>query len=303
MEPVPPLPVESDDSGGEMYGPALPPELAAARTKPALPKPSDRQARRRAPAGPFMPDNLSALIADAQQRPGSPAQAVTLHPAEDSDDGAMVGPALPQTDSAESEPRVLLPCREASPVIPTAPSKPQRERWMTVPPTSQVSTDPLQIRNRQFNRQTPAELAFDPIWTQAPSESSARTETQVKRDRLKRSSQRTDKEGPAKLSKKDQETREAVAAYNKKYRPKSLLEEHLERMGHGKCPKRKSKRASASTSHRPSAHPEESEERRPFDRDRDLEVSKVDLRHQRTLLNDTGYLDSKYSHGKHGAFL
>ncbi|KAJ1985178.1 hypothetical protein H4R34_000136 [Dimargaris verticillata] len=301
MEPLTTPRGESDDSGGEMYGPALPPELAASRTKPATPRCVDGQARRRTPVGPFVPDNLAALIDNAKQGSGSQEQPTPSYPAEESDDGATIGPTLPQTDSAESDPRALQRCRGASPEVSIAPPKPQRESWMTVPPTSQVPTDPLQIRNRQFNRQTPAELAFDPAWTQVPSESNARTETQAKRDRLKRPSQRTD-EGPAKLSKKDQEAQEAVSAYNKKYRSKSLLEEHLERIDREKRHKRRSKRASASTSHRSSTHRDD-EERRPFDRDRDLAVGKVDLKHQRKFLNDAGYLDSKYSHGKHGAFL
>ncbi|KAJ1904569.1 hypothetical protein IWQ60_012429 [Tieghemiomyces parasiticus] len=232
-----------------------------------------------------MPNNLNALLQRSAQTVPTPASP--------SDDDEIVGPLLPSDSVADKRYRSPRP-RPEEPVPSSSgqtddPGVPKRGDWMLVPPTSQssVSADPLNIKNRQFNVKGGDRITFDPSWLATPSDAAS------SRRGLKRSKERSPSPQPVRISKRDAEVADAVAEYNAKFRSKSLLEEHLE------------KKAKEGKADRKSRGPKRTSgaDRDSFDRERDMATSKVDLKRQKQLLSDTGYLSSKYGRGRKDAFL
>ncbi|TSK18002.1 GPALPP motifs-containing protein 1 [Bagarius yarrelli] len=96
----------------------------------------------------------------------------------------------------------------------------------------------------------------------------------------------TSKEDGPRLPKKDLEMAEKVSEYNKSKRGESLISMHAKKI----------KRKAEEDSNKPA-------ERRPFDRDADLQVNRFDEAQKKALLKKSQELNTRFSHSKDRMFL
>ncbi|KAK9717858.1 hypothetical protein K7432_005905 [Basidiobolus ranarum] len=273
IQPNEPTPIEPTSESSEniveeeSYGPSLPPELAASRA-PSKP--------RRGPIGPQLPSGL-----------------VLNTPTEDD---STVGPMLPSS-GVESNSDLSAKIREIEERAQRTkeltdaagnPQKVERGEWMLVPPTSKTpGSDPLNLKTRQFAKNT-TELDFDSSgWTETPADREKRLR-KGKETKVKRKKDVNEDFEAAKLHEKERHIAKEVAEYNVTHRPKSLMDMHLEN-------KAKKKRTLGIDEDDPT--------QRRFDRDRDLSIKTLDPKKQQELLERAGKLGSRFSRGNKGSFL
>lgn len=159
------------------------------------------------------------------------------------------------------------------------PEMPQRETWMTeLPPELQH----VGLGARTFKKRSGPENKDRSIWTDTPAD----------RERKAREHQEAKAKGkPAKddvpqLSQKDLEMVEQVAKYNESKRGETLLSIHSKKM----------KKKAEEDANTPA-------ERRPFDRDMDLQVNRFDEAQKKALLKKSQELNTRFSHSKDRMFL
>ncbi|XP_026787420.2 GPALPP motifs-containing protein 1 [Pangasianodon hypophthalmus] len=157
--------------------------------------------------------------------------------------------------------------------------KPQRESWMTeLPPELQH----VGLEARTFKKRSGPENKDRSIWTDTPAD---RERKARERQEAKERGETVKDDGP-RLSKKDLEMAEKVSKYNESKRGESLLSMHAKKM----------KRKAEEDSKKPA-------ERRPFDRDADLQVNRFDEAQKKALLKKSQELNTRFSHSKDRMFL
>lgn len=270
---------EDDDDG--FFGPALPPGFKKQQSSPD----------RRPVLGPALP-------------PGFRRAAY-----ENNDDGEdednFQGPALPpgyQAESSSSEGEdedVIGPMPSKGPVEDSvaldferraqrmkekltgsdAPEVLARETWMTeLPPELQH----IGLGARTFKKKSGPENKDRSMWTDTPADRERKA-----RERLERKQKgEVEKDDVPQLSQKDVEMAEKVSKYNESKRAESLVSMHTKKM------KEKAKEKA-----------DKPVERRPFDRDEDLQVNRFDEAQKQRLLKKSQELNTRFSHSRDRMFL
>ncbi|CAG8599251.1 9506_t:CDS:2 [Paraglomus occultum] len=273
--------VEEDDP--DAYLPALPPDLLEERQKNKQRAGNDKAIRSKGPIiGPAMPP--PGYLADQKE--------------DEEDEEDMVGPVLPkgfipyayedEVDDkvAEIEERAARMRKQLDLDNTSAQDKPlERGEWMLVPPEARfLDGSTTNMKSRQFKK-----ISRDPsqdnnsLWTETPAEREKRITDQSKKS-LKRQRPIADEE-PS-YSQRDLDIAQQVHEYNAEYRGKSLLDSHTEEY----LKSRKWQKEDVS--------------KRPFDRDRDVLGSRrMDAKKRAKIMEEAKGMDSKFTHGRSGAFL
>lgn len=277
---------EDDDDDG-FFGPALPPGYSKQQVSPERPP----------VLGPALPPGFCRTSDDDDEE------------AEDEDGGGMVGPALPPGYTAEpsgsesegEEDEVVGPMpftgdkasqrsvaedfvRRAQKMkdkltgVNDGPEEVKRETWMTeLPPELQH----IGLGARTFKKRSGPENKDRSIWTDTPADRERKA-----RERLEgKKSEESKKEAPC-LPKKDIDMAEKVSKYNESKRGESLLSMHTKKL----------KRKAEEEGDKPA-------ERRPFDRDQDLQANRFDDAQKKALLKKSAELNTRFSHSKDRMFL
>ncbi|XP_056876197.1 GPALPP motifs-containing protein 1 isoform X1 [Takifugu flavidus] len=271
---------ENDEDDG-FFGPALPPGFKKQENSP------DRQPL----LGPALPPGFCRAPYENDA---------------DNDDGdadAFLGPALPpgyKADSSSSEDEdVIGPMPSRGPNEDTlaldferrarrmkekltgedAPEVLTRDTWMTeLPPELQH----IGLGARTFKKRSGPENKDRSIWTDTPED----RERKAKERLEKKEKGEEEKHEAPQLTQKDLEMAEKVSKYNESKRAESLMNLHAKKM------KEKAKEKANTPV-----------ERRPFDRDEDLQVNRFDEAQKQRLLKKSQELNTRFSHSKDKMFL
>ncbi|XP_051558924.1 GPALPP motifs-containing protein 1-like isoform X2 [Myxocyprinus asiaticus] len=323
--------VKDDKDDGGFFGPALPPGYQKQDRSPerplvlgpALPPGFRRQDEDEDEGG--AKDNTRGFLGPAlppgyQKQKGSPERLSVVGSAlplgfkrqdddeegENDDARGVLGPALPPgykpelSSSEEEDDNVIGPMpaigaaqdsvaldfeRRAQKMkdkltgVDTGPVVLARESWMTeLPPELQH----VGLGARTFKKRSGPENKDRTIWTDTPAdrERKARERLEAKE---KGESAKDDAPCP---SQKELEMAEKVSKYNESKRGESLISMHTKKM----------KRKAEEDAKKPV-------ERRPFDRDADLQVNRFDEAQKKVLLKKSQELNTRFSHSKDRMFL
>lgn len=268
-----------DDTGG-FSGPALPSEYRKQDKSPE---------RRPSAVGPALPPGFKRQDEDEKE-----------------DASGLLGPALPPgytpdlSSSEEDDDYVIGPMPSKGPFqdsvaldferraqkmkdkltgVDTGPEVVSRETWMTeLPPELQH----VGLEARTFKKRSGPENKDRSIWTDTPAE---RERKARERQEAKEKGESAKDDGP-RLPPKELEMAEKVSKYNESKRGESLISLHTKKM----------KRKAEEDANKPV-------ERKPFDRDLDLQVNRFDEAQKKALLKKSQELNTRFSHSKDRMFL
>ncbi|XP_053166767.1 GPALPP motifs-containing protein 1 isoform X1 [Hemicordylus capensis] len=270
---------EEEDDG--FFGPALPPGFKKQDESPERPI-----------IGPALPPDFKKLSEDAEEnrcdtRPIVPSRFT-----------AQV--AREATDSSEDEEIVIGPMPAKGPVQSSITtefehraqrmkakllgqdvdeSKPiKRESWMTELPPELKS---FGLGPRTFKRRADDKPGDRSVWTDTPADQEKKAKEMQD---TKKSVSKDDAE--ILLTERDKRLAEQVSLYNDSQRSESLMDIHHKKL----------KSKAAQEKNKP-------QERRPFDRDQDLQVHRFDEAQKRALIKKSRDLNTRFSHGKCNMFL
>lgn len=270
---------EDDDDG--FFGPALPPGFKKQESSP----------ERTPVIGPALPPGFCRSSENDGEDSGSedqtgfsgPALPPGYNPQESSsEDEDMIGP-LPAKGPIHDSVALDIERRAQrmkekltgndAPVVPT------RESWMTeLPPELQH----IGLGARTFKKRSGPEKSDRSIWTDTPADRERKA-----RERLEgKNKGEDDKDSSPQLTRKDIEMADKVSKYNESKRAESLMSLHTKKM------KEKAKDKA-----------DQPVERRPFDRDADLQVNRFDEAQKQRLLKKSQELNTRFSHSKDRMFL
>ncbi|XP_024151758.1 GPALPP motifs-containing protein 1 [Oryzias melastigma] len=269
-----------DDDDG-FFGPALPPGFKKQESSP----------ERRPIVGPALPPGFRKAAYNQEDSDGEEGE-------------CLPGPALPPGYCAESsnsdDEEVIGPMPAKGPVQNTvvldierrakrmkekltgveAPAVQTRETWMTeLPPELQH----IGLGARTFKKRSGPENKDRSIWTDTPSDRERKARERLEGKNKKESEEKDD---VPHVSRKDMEMADKVSKYNDSKRAESLMSLHAKKM------KEKAKEKA-----------DQPVERRPFDRDADLQVNRFDEAQKKRLLKKSQELNTRFSHSKSQMFL
>lgn len=308
---------DKSPEGPPLLGPALPPgfkkqdhdedddEDAKDDTRgflgPALPPGYRKQGRspERPPGiGPALPPGFKRQDADEDEEEGKEDARGILGPAlppgytpavssgeeeEEEEEDYIVGPMPSKGPSQDSVAldfeRRAQRMKDKLTGVDTGPKVLSRESWMTeLPPELQH----VGLEARTFKKRSGPENKDRSIWTDTPADRERKA-----RERLeaKEKGEAAKDDGP-RLSQKELETAEKVSKYNESKRGESLISMHTKKM----------KRKAEEDADKPV-------ERRPFDRDTDLQVNRFDEAQKKALIKKSQELNTRFSHSKDRMFL
>lgn len=272
---------QNDDDDG-YFGPALPPGFQKKQNSPERPF----------VLGPALPPGFRRAVDDEDDDDDK----------DDEDD--FPGPALPpgykpEPTSSDEEEDVIGPMPAKGVVQDSValdierraekmkqkltgddgPQELARETWMTeLPPELQH----IGLGARTFKKKSGPENKDRSIWTDTPAdrERKLREHLEGKKDGEK------EKDDAPRLTQKELQLAEKVSIYNESKRGESLISMHTKKM------KKKSEEEGI-----------QPVERRPFDRDNDLQVNRFDDAQKERLLKKSQELNTRFSHSKERMFL
>lgn len=276
---------DDDDDDDGFFGPALPPGYQKQDSSPDKPP----------VLGPALPPGFKKQHHDDEHEEGDdgkeiigpalpPGYKAECSSSEGEDRGEDVIGPMPSTGEAQSS--VVLDFERRAKRMKDRllgredeTEKPQRESWMTeLPPELQH----VGLEARTFKKKSGPENKDRSIWTDTPAE----RERKAKERQEAKERGETTKDDDPHLPKKDLQMAEKVSEYNKSKRGESLMSMHSKKM------KRKAEEDS-----------KEPVERRPFDRDADLQVNRFDEAQKKALLKKSQELNTRFSHSKDRMFL
>ncbi|TWW67877.1 Lipopolysaccharide-specific response protein 7 [Takifugu flavidus] len=202
---------------------------------------------------------------------------------DDGDADAFLGPALPpgyKADSSSSEDEdVIGPMPSRGPNEDTlALDFERRARRMK----EKLTGEHIGLGARTFKKRSGPENKDRSIWTDTPED----RERKAKERLEKKEKGEEEKHEAPQLTQKDLEMAEKVSKYNESKRAESLMNLHAKKM------KEKAKEKANTPV-----------ERRPFDRDEDLQVNRFDEAQKQRLLKKSQELNTRFSHSKDKMFL
>ncbi|XP_066156061.1 GPALPP motifs-containing protein 1 isoform X2 [Euwallacea fornicatus] len=244
----------------QSFGPKLPPHLLN-KTAPLSETIDARN------IGPTLPPHVRKQFENQDYSVGG------WEKPEDDDDDESYGP-LPPGMSKKSAVHTALEERALQMRINNLePDKqePTRESWMIELPEAKAAT--FGLGPRQFRKKAGPDMSDRSAWTDIPGEKSKGKKEEKKLD-FKAEAERRE------LEKRDTEF-DLLSKKHKRKSDKSLVELHQEKI-------KKDNNEGASSS----------KERRPFNRDLDLQVNKFDEAQKRAVLKKAQLLDDRFSSGK-----
>lgn len=300
---------DKSPDGQSLQGPALPPgfknqdedEAGAKEDKggfsgPALPpgyRKQDKSPERPPAIGPALPPGFKRLDDDEEEEKDEtegfsgpalpPGFKPDLSSSEEEEDDYVIGPMpskgpFQDTVALDFERRAQQ-MKDKLTGVDTGPTVLSRESWMTeLPPELQH----VGLEARTFKKRTGPENKDRSIWTDTPAD----------RERKARERQEAKEKGESakddvpRLSQKELEMADKISKYNESKRGESLISLHTKKM----------KRKAEEDAKKPV-------ERRPFDRDADLQVNRFDEAQKKALLKKSAELNTRFSHSKDRMFL
>ncbi|XP_077514985.1 GPALPP motifs-containing protein 1-like isoform X1 [Amblyomma americanum] len=151
-------------------------------------------------------------------------------------------------------------------------AEPRREEWMTHLPDNLGLRIGLGARTFRKNMEDPT--ADRSAWTDTPADKAKKSEQK----KSKKADDEVETSRHQKRHRQEKELEEQLAQYTKEKRSESLLDIH-----------RKKKKEEKKN---------EVKERREFNRDEDLKISRIDSRASKALINNAAFLNSKFSSGE-----
>ncbi|XP_046543172.1 GPALPP motifs-containing protein 1-like [Haliotis rubra] len=270
-----------DEEARDEIGPALPPGF-----KNRSVSNHDDQAS----IGPMLPPGFKKQTVDDEDDSFGPAFPPGFKPVHLSAAGFnedVIGPLpsemmtgdLTKAAAAEIEQRAQK-MKEKLTDAPGKDAPKEREAWMTELPTEMKKNFGLTARTFR-TRVIPEKDKDASVWTDTPADK-ARKEKEA-REKYERRGSSQDTAQPSSSS-KDKAHAKAVHKHNKSKRPDSLLEMHQKKM------KKKKKKDKEKDKDKP-------KERRPFDRDSDLQVNRFDNAQRNAIIKKSQQLNTRFSHG------
>ncbi|CAM4486380.1 unnamed protein product [Leuciscus chuanchicus] len=275
-----------DDTRG-FSGPALPSEY----------RKQDKSPERRPPVvGPALPPGFKRQ--DEDEKGGNEDSSGYLGPAlppgytpelssseeeEEEEEDYVIGPMPSKGPSQDSVAldfeRRAQKMKDKLTGVDTGPEVVSRESWMTeLPPELQH----VGLEARTFKKRSGPENKDRSIWTDTPAE---RERKARERQEAKEKGETAKDDGP-RLPQKELEMAEKVSKYNESKRGESLISLHTKKM----------KKKAKEDANKPV-------ERKPFDRDMDLQVNRFDEAQKKALLKKSQELNTRFSHSKDRMFL
>eukprot|EP01027_Heterolobosea_sp_BB2_P013320 GEZU01019215.1.p1 GENE.GEZU01019215.1~~GEZU01019215.1.p1 ORF type:complete len:599 (+),score=216.15 GEZU01019215.1:39-1835(+) len=248
-------------------------QAAAEAAPPAAPAP-------RKVLGPALPtENERILIQSTINNPYEPG---------------FVGPAFAADQLTEEQRAMMEAQREIraaqAAAAAAAAAQPKREEWMMDLPEDRA---PFSFGPRTFRRNnTLADMKRrDTSWTEGPgSKKQGGGEDDQDAERKKDDSYATS----SAKRKKDKEAEELVSKYNEKFRNKSLLELHEEKL---KKAEKERKKKEKEDRKKGVAAPGPAREWRGWDRERDMAVNMIDPKKRSQLIASASALNSRFASG------
>ncbi|KAG0701962.1 hypothetical protein DFH29DRAFT_1048898 [Suillus ampliporus] len=277
----------TDDSDEEDdYTPALPPDLAAARTAgPSLPSKSESKLSNTPPpkrqyVGPSLPRSQTYSDDDSDSDVGPQPLPAAYASRVEGKSGVE--------EFLEREERRRKLQEEAS-----KPKKLERQEWMLVPPKSGdllASLDPTKARPRQFARSSAPsrDNSGSSLWTETPAEKQQRLADEVagRKRRAANAEPEEESHDAAKRRRRDQEIRRGVEEHTRKARGSALVETHIDREKEEE--KHKQSEPSVIWDH---------------ERDMSLGGRLMDDKQRQKMLRDAKGLGERFGSGRSGGFL
>ncbi|XP_039601209.1 GPALPP motifs-containing protein 1 [Polypterus senegalus] len=265
---------QDDKDESDFFGPALPPGYQKTQESPERPI-----------IGPALPPEFKKVTEedDFEDYIG-PALPPGYNKSESSSDNdEIVGPV---PSKGETEDNIALEIdRRAQRMkrkLITGDDEPKelvRETWMTeLPPELQH----FGLGSRSFKKRAGPESKDRSIWTDTPADKE-RKARELLEGKVPSRASKDDCSAP---SERDRKLAEEVEIYNKSKRSETLIDMHAKKM-------KKKSEAEAGTP----------QERRPFDRDQDLQVNRFDEAQKKAIIKKSQELNTRFSHSKNSMFL
>lgn len=265
----------NDDSDHAFFGPALPPgfKKEVSPDRPVI--------------GPALPPGFKKSEPDSGKN-SVYTEAVVLEgctdKSSDSSDDEIVGPLpakcpVQNTVAMEFEYRAQKMKEKLTSGDGDACTRPVRESWMTELPPELKG---FGLGPRTFKRKTGEESGDRSVWTDTPSDK----ERKAKEKKEAKSRAGKNSEEKPTVSENDRKMKDQVSEYNKSARSESLLDMHRKKL------KRKAEKEK-----------DKPKERKPFNREEDLQVHRFDEAQKRALLKKSQELNTKFAHSKSNMFL
>ncbi|XP_015666558.1 GPALPP motifs-containing protein 1 [Protobothrops mucrosquamatus] len=257
---------EEDDDG--FFGPALPPGFKKQDESPERPI-----------IGPALPPGFKKSSEEAEEKPSYQSQSSDSSEEEEETFGPM--PAKGSVESnpgAEIEDRARRMKERLLGHDDDGSKEAKRESWMVdLPPELKG----FGLGPRTFKRRANDASGDRSIWTDTPAdrEKKAKEQQEAKKPVSKDSAESC-------FSERDRRLAEQLSSYNDTQRSESLLDIHRKKL--------KSKTA---------GDQDKPQERRPFDRDQDLQVHQIDEARKKAIIKQSRDLNTRFSHGKCNTFL
>ncbi|XP_025027828.1 GPALPP motifs-containing protein 1 isoform X1 [Python bivittatus] len=196
---------------------------------------------------------------------------------------AVIGP-MPARGSVESNPGAEIEDRARRMKerllghVDDGSKQAKRESWMTDLPPELKN---FGLGPRTFKRRPDDKSGDRSVWTDTPADREKKAnEQQEARKSISKDNAETF------LSERDKRLAEQLSSYNESQRSESLMDIH----------RKKLKSKTAGEKNKP-------QERRPFDRDQDLQVHQFDEARKKAIIKQSRDLNTRFSHGKCNTFL
>ncbi|XP_075708384.1 GPALPP motifs-containing protein 1 [Rhinoderma darwinii] len=264
-------PQDDDNDEDEFFGPALP---------PGFKRPSDSPER--PVIGPALPPGFTRQISDSEDDSDSKGSPDKAEDDGGDDEEDIVGP-LPakgpvQSSVAEDFERRALKMKQKLTSNDDEAKNPTRESWMTELPPEMTK---IGLGPRAFKRRNNERSGDRSDWTDTPAEREKKA-----RDKQEGNVSSSKVNETPQVSERDKRLAEQVSTYNDSKRAESLIDLH----------RKKLKRKAEKDKDKPA-------ERRPFDREQDLQVNRFDDAQKKAVLRKSKELNTKFSHGNSSMFL
>lgn len=268
-----------------LFGPALPEGFSTAGEKlsstesffgPVLP--------------PVMASAAIALVSDNEDESG-----IGPSPSLNSDSKTQL-----TIEQIESRAQMMKDKLEGKDAFELSSSLKKREEWMVELPAEMTKN--FGVTARKFSTKTTISVDKDrSVWTDTPADRVRKQ--QQSQESCDHKSPQSNAEEVEKVSSVNQLYREQVDEYNRLARSKSLLEMHVDKVLHKSQHKKKKKskdrekRKKNKKSTKKERKDEEKVERRPFDRDKDLTVTRMDDVQRASVISRSKELGGRFGHG------
>ncbi len=277
---------EAGDSSGSdeeepPLGPALPPHLRKARGDFITFKGGEEDAAKsdeEAPLGPALPPHLarnamrSAEESDDDDGGGDAGVIGPLPPGAITSCSSVRAEAAREAEAAARRSQHMLDKQRGKD------SEPTREGWMLELPEEKAKS--FGMGPRQFSKSTADKAKRDHSWTDTPEMKAKRARGDLKEDNIEKKEDADVLEYLASL-KRDQEMEKISQELKAKRGSESLMDTHTKKI---------KKKKQAEELKGPA-------ERRPFDRDLDLQVNRFDEAAKKRMLKKARQLDDRFSKG------